>query len=672
MEQNNIENGAPDTGASVASKTLFGNFKIAQRVSGIVILGVAAIAVFAGIQFYGQTKLNAALADNDAYRELAELSEQVEIESLQMRRSEKDFLLRNDLKYAERYEQHEAKMVELLGEVRALPVAATQADAITGLDTAVKKHLNQFRLVVQQRQDLGLDEKQGLKGKLRSAVHGVETKLKEANLDGLTVKMLMMRRHEKDFMLRGDDKYIARVATRQEEFLGLLPNVSLGDDAKAEITALLDTYVTSFNAFSGLSVENAKAIDELSTIYKAVTPAVEGLVAYAKAGAVKAQKSMDQTQQATTLLMIIGGVAALVLFIAAGAAVAISITRPVKAITATTETLAEGDWNVQIPALENKDEVGAVARALQVFKENLIRAKELEDEQRKEQDRQVERAERLANLTSTFDSSVTEVLGVVSSASTELQATAASMRGTAEQTTTQSNTVAAASEQTASSVQTVATATEELTASIGEITQQMARSSEKAGQAVSEADQVQTKVDGLVEAAQAIGQVVELINEIAEKTNLLSLNATIEAARAGEAGKGFAVVASEVKNLAAQTKRSTEEVAAHVAKIQSTTGEAASAINLIKQTIADVNEMTSAVAAAVEEQAAATQEISRNCEQAAAATQEVSSSITTVQTAANDTDGSATEVLTASEELAQRSTSLQQIVQTFLQDVRTA
>ncbi|MEQ8229371.1 MAG: HAMP domain-containing protein, partial [Rhodospirillales bacterium] len=442
MEQNKIEVDATDTGASVASKTLFGNFKIAQRVSGIVILGVAAIAVFVGIQFYGQTNLNAAMERNDAYGELARLSEQVEIESLQMRRSEKDFLLRNDLKYAERYEQHEAKLVELLAAVRALPVAGTQVDAITGLDAAVKQHLDQFRLVVQQRQDLGLDEKQGLKGKLRGAVHAVETKLKEANLDGLTVKMLMMRRHEKDFMLRGSDKYIARVGKRQEEFLDMLRNVSLGDDAKAEITALLDTYVTSFNAFSGLSVENAKAIGELSTIYKAVTPAVEGLVAYAKAGAAKAQQAMDDTQQETTLLMIVGGVAALVLFIAAGAAVAISITRPVKAITTTTETLAEGDWNVQIPALENKDEVGAVARALQVFKENLIRAKELENEQRKEQERQVERAERLANLTSSFDTSVTEVLGVVSSASTELQATAASMRGTAEQTTTQSNTVA--------------------------------------------------------------------------------------------------------------------------------------------------------------------------------------------------------------------------------------
>jgi len=484
--------------------------------------------------------------------------------------------------------------------------------------------------------------------------------------------MLMMRRHEKDFMLRGAEKYIDSVAKRRAEFLVMLPATPLPDGAKAEIVNLLDVYVTAFNAFAKLTVENEAAISELSTIYKIVTPAVEELVAFGEQGAKQALVTMDETQKSMDILMMTGSAVIFAVFVALGAAVAASITRPVKAVTKATEALAEGDLNIDIPALENKDEVGAVARALQVFKENLIRAKELEAEQRKAQERQVERAQKLAALTSSFDTTVSEVLGVVSSASTELQATATSMRGTAETTTRQSSSVAAACEQTAANVQTVATATEELSASVREITQQMARSSQKAGQAVTEADQVQGKVDGLVEAAQAIGQVVELINEIAEKTNLLSLNATIEAARAGEAGKGFAVVASEVKNLAAQTKRSTEEVAAHVAKIQSTTGEAASAINLIKATIAEVNEMTAAVAAAVEEQAAATQEISRNCEQAAAATQEVSSSISSVQVAANDTDGSATEVLHASDELAQKSSSLQQIVQTFLHDVRAA
>ena len=672
MDHNANQSENPGDVATVASKTLLGNFKIGQRVSGIVVLGVAAIAIFAGIQVYGEQSVEKAVKTNGEYVELARRAQQVQAASLQMRRAEKDFLLRGDTKYADKYETHLMTLTDTLDEMMTLPVADKVGTQMDQLAEAVETHANQFRKVVDQKKELGLSEKEGLRGTLRGAVHSVEKQLKAAGQDALTVKMLMMRRHEKDFMLRGAEKYIGRVAKRQGEFMEILPTSGIDEAGQTEVAKLLGNYVTAFNAFAALSLQNVKDIKQLSTIYKSVTPAVDETVRIADDGALQAEADLENTQKTVLMLLLAGGAAILLGFIVGGVVVARSITRPVRDITKATETLAEGDWNVEIPATENKDEIGAVARALQVFKENLIRSKELEEAQRNEQERQLARSQKLADLTSNFDTSVTEVLGIVSSASTELQATAASMRGTAEQTTSQSNTVASASEETASSVQTVATATEELTASISEITQQMSRSSEKSSQAVSEADQVQGKVDGLVEAAQAIGQVVELINEIAEKTNLLSLNATIEAARAGEAGKGFAVVASEVKNLAAQTKKSTEEVAAHVAKIQSTTGEAASAINVIKQTIAEVNEMTSAVAAAVEEQAAATQEISRNCEQAAAATQEVSSSITTVQTAANDTDGSASEVLNASEELAQRSTSLQQIVQNFLQDVRAA
>ncbi len=423
------------------------------------------------------------------------------------------------------------------------------------------------------------------------------------------------------------------------------------------------------------TVDEARVLEANGYGEQGIAKAFESFDALKKLAVGLMNKNRDAVAgefKVTLISLFLGTVIALVFAVLAWLTLSRGIARPIDAMARFMEDMAEGDYDKETAGQARKDEIGNMARSVEFFRQRLIENRNLQAQQLKDQQAQLERAQKLAALTTAFDATVSEVLGVVSSASTELQATATSMRGTAETTTRQSSSVAAACEQTAANVQTVATATEELTASVREITQQMARSSQKAGQAVTEADQVQGKVDGLVEAAQAIGQVVELINEIAEKTNLLSLNATIEAARAGEAGKGFAVVASEVKNLAAQTKRSTEEVAAHVAKIQSTTGEAASAINLIKATIAEVNEMTAAVAAAVEEQAAATQEISRNCEQAAAATQEVSSSISSVQVAANDTDGSATEVLHASDELAQKSSSLQQIVQTFLHDVRAA
>ena len=381
--------------------------------------------------------------------------------------------------------------------------------------------------------------------------------------------------------------------------------------------------------------------------------------------------AMDQISMAVTILAIVG-IVALLLGVAAAYLIGTGITRPIGAMTAAMARLAERDMDVVIPATDHKDEVGEMAKAVQVFKDNMIRADELAAEQREQEKRQAERAKRIEHLCKEFDISATAAVKAVAAASSELQASATSMSSVAEQTTQQSTAVAAASEQASANVQTVATAAEELSSSITEIGRQVAQSSSISSDAVRQAKDTNIKVQGLADAASKIGEVVNLITDIAEQTNLLALNATIEAARAGDAGKGFAVVASEVKNLANQTAKATEEIAAQIGGVQASTEDAVTAIDAITKTIAEVDAIASTIAAAVEEQAAATQEIARNVEQASSGTQEVSMNIGGVSQAANETGGAAAQIKGAASELSEQSESLQNAVETFLSSIKAA
>jgi methyl-accepting chemotaxis protein len=347
------------------------------------------------------------------------------------------------------------------------------------------------------------------------------------------------------------------------------------------------------------------------------------------------------------------------------------ITGPIFEIVGSLKSLSVGKLDIAIPGTERKDEVGDIAKTAQIFKGNLIEAERMRAQQKIEQDKQIERARKMEEAVSNFDKMIGEVIETVSSASTELQATAQSLSATAEETTHQSNSVAAASEQMTQNVQTVAAATEELSASITEISQQVNMSTRIADEAATQAGETTAKVKILSEAAQKIGMVVTIISDIASQTNLLALNATIEAARAGEAGKGFAVVASEVKSLASQTAKATEEITALIQEIQQSTGASAQAIQAITETIGRVNEISTAIAAAVEEQGAATQEISRNVQQAAAATQEVSSNIVGVTQASQTTSVGSTQVLSAANELAENGGRLKRDVSKFLAEVRS-
>jgi methyl-accepting chemotaxis protein len=349
------------------------------------------------------------------------------------------------------------------------------------------------------------------------------------------------------------------------------------------------------------------------------------------------------------------------------------VTGPLLTIQAAMHKLAGGDMSADVAFGDRKDEIGALAGAMQTFKSSMIEAERLRAEQKETETRSaVQRREDMARLADDFQAKVGHIVGAVSGASVELESAARTLTKTAESTQQLSGMVTSSSQEASTNVQSVASATEELTGSVGEIARQVQESSRIAGEAVTQAQKTDARIGELSAAASRIGDVVKLITAIAEQTNLLALNATIEAARAGEAGRGFAVVAQEVKALASQTAKATDEIGTQIGAMQAATQDSVGAIKEIGETIGRIANIATTIATAVEQQGAATQEISRNVHQAAKGTAEVVDNIGDVNRGANETGTASSQVLNSAQALARESGSLRQEVERFVQMVRAA
>ncbi|MGY3235825.1 methyl-accepting chemotaxis protein [Bradyrhizobium sp. USDA 4472] len=390
------------------------------------------------------------------------------------------------------------------------------------------------------------------------------------------------------------------------------------------------------------------------------------------AGKKEADKGADVYRSARTWIL---GALALAATLCAlmGYLIITSISKPIVAMTDVMRRLAGGDRAVAIDGADRKDEIGKMAGAVQVFKDNAIETERMRDAQAEAEKSAAEQRKRdMRKLADAFESAVGEIVETVSTASTELEASASTLTRTAERSQKLTTMVASASEEASTNVQSVASASEELSSSINEIGRQVQESARVANEAVQQARATNERVGTLSKAASRIGDVVELINTIAGQTNLLALNATIEAARAGDAGRGFAVVASEVKALAEQTAKATGEIGQQITSIQGATDESVAAIRQISGTIERLSEISSTIAAAVEEQGAATQEISRNVQHAAEGTHSVSTHITDVQQGANETGSASSQLLSAAQSLSHDSNRLKLEVGRFLSSVRAA
>ncbi|MBI4967712.1 MAG: methyl-accepting chemotaxis protein [Rhodospirillales bacterium] len=647
----------------MASRPLTGRFRIGVRVTfGFLVVlaflaGVSAKSITSGV-FFEQAL--------DDYAKVADTTVQasdVAADVARMRRAVLAFTERLD-PWAEDEARALSKAIpQKIEAVKTKSETEDRRKILDDMKSLAAEYAKYFEETVALRKDMGLTAASGLQGDMRQAAEEIGDLVKAMNRPALTVLLLTMRRHEKDFLLLGEERFLEELEATLAEF-----KKALGAAPKSELAEKIAAYEAAVKALG-------EAHSEIDLVVGTIMPELAGKFA-ALADDLKTRQAKrldqamtdtDQANAASQRFAIILSAIAVVMSVVLAWLVTRSITGPVNAMTGAMGKLAEGQLETEVPARDNADELGHMAQAVQIFKDNAVKLRQMSARMEADARRNQRKMQsQVLTLNHALEEEVSGTVEMVLSVSASLKQSSENMDGAMTSVQNQSAAAAEASEQANGSVNAVAAAAEELSSSVQEISRQVSQSTRIAQSAEEEARHVDAMVTGLAEAAKNVGEVVKLINAIASQTNLLALNATIEAARAGEAGKGFAVVANEVKNLANQTAKATDEIAGQVTGIQNATQEAVQAIGAIAKTINEMNAIASGIASAVEEQSAATQEIARAAQQAADGTRTATGNIGEVSRAATETAQIVAAVRFSAEQVDERIREMSQTIDMIL------
>jgi methyl-accepting chemotaxis protein len=654
------------------------DLSVRSRLIVLSLIPVAGIAAIALAYLSSESAVEKAFGSVQQSARMADASRAFKDALTTMQMRARDFVAQPAPALVSRFNEAHDAAIDNLKTLQDL-VGESERQNLIALQSRVGNLKGTFAGLAAEQDNLGLTEFEGIQGSLRDNGNGIEQAvnvdlagLSESDNRKILTPLMLMRRYEVEYRLTRGEPVQTLFKQEFANFEKIFAAIAASPQTKQRLTDQVKAYTASFSAWAASNEKLARAMTIISAETRQMLPAADEIIASAAAKTSAAAEGVAESQQQTKLLIFGIGIAVIGLGLFFNWLIGRSITRPLHRLSGAMKKLAEGDSSVEIPRTEAKDEIGAMARTVIVFRDNAIEREQLAVTQEKSVRERERRAETIAATVTHFEEAVDQALAKVRGAAERLETASVALNGAADAVSTQASAAEERVGAASMNVASAASSAEELATSIAEIAGQAASSTEVATRAVTEAQRTVQTMSQLAAAATRIGEVIGLIQAIAGQTNLLALNATIEAARAGEAGRGFAVVASEVKNLAGQTAKATEEVATQIGAIQSAAGDATQAIEQVNDIIGEMSGIAARVATAVEEQNAAVSTIAEGVNRASAEARSGAEAMTQVAGASTAARSTADDVKALAEALAADAEGLDSEVRRFLSDVRAA